>query len=268
MLILLPPSVNEGDEVSVVSSSGEFVVTVPRGCRGGDEVDVLLPVAEDAAEMRGSPTTIITPATTDEIVDLSDGGHASPPSSRPKRLSLRPPPISQSPSISPSIHRPIATPSPGSSLGCSPAILATISGATPSPISARAGRSCLPGGPTPPTATTWGVWCVGMSVETRRSDGCTWSRATIGACDYASGTFTVVMDDGRLKYLVEEADLRCYRCGAYNTGDAVNVRPQGSGSTQPAAVVGYDEESETYTVLHPDGRRSYFVSEEMIEKRR
>ena len=39
-------------------------------------------------------------------------------------------------------------------------------------------------------------------------------------------------------------------------------------SSQPAAVVGYDEESETYTVLHPDGRRSYFVSEEMIEKRR
>ena len=41
-----------------------------------------------------------------------------------------------------------------------------------------------------------------------------------------------------------------------------------SGATQPAAVVGYDEESETYTVLHPDGRRSYFVGEEMIEKRR
>ena len=43
-------------------------------------------------------------------------------------------------------------------------------------------------------------------MEVLRSNGA-YTRGTIDASDYASGTFTVRMDDGRVKYLVEEAKV-------------------------------------------------------------
>ena len=108
---------------------------------------------------------------------------------------------------------------------------------------------------------------VGVDVEVLRTNG-TYSRGRIDGADYDSGTFTIRMDDGRLKYFVEQDDLRHYRIGAYRTGHVVSVC-WGSGRKQQgqqaqAMLCGYDDESETYTVALADGQRVHFVTEDEI----
>ena len=71
-----------------------------------------------------------------------------------------------------------------------------------------------------------------------------------GGADAASGTCTVRMDDGRLKYLVEMDDLRHFRAGAFHTGDIVSHEATG----MAAAVAEFDEDSDTYTLLLRTGQ--------------
>ena len=102
-------------------------------------------------------------------------------------------------------------------------------------------------------------------MEVWRSNG-QWSRGTIDEVDDASCTCTVRMEDGRLKYLVEETELRHYRAGAFDVGDMVNARLGGdaAGLTR-AAIAGYDDDSATYSLLLRGGKRVFFVAEDEIE---
>ena len=60
------------------------------------------------------------------------------------------------------------------------------------------GPSLLSSSPAPPK-----LLCVGLMVEVLRSDG-RYTRGTIDATDSDGLTYTVRLDDGRIKYLVEE----------------------------------------------------------------
>ena len=95
-----------------------------------------------------------------------------------------------------------------------------------------------------------------------RSSG-EYSRGRIDGADAASGTCTVRMDDGRLKYLVEMDDLRHFRAGAFHTGDIVSHEATG----MAAAVAEFDEDSDTYTLLLRTGQRLFYVTEGEIGKK-
>ena len=102
--------------------------------------------------------------------------------------------------------------------------------------------------------------CVGLSVEVLRTNG-TYTRGTIDAVDSESSTYTIRMDDGRTKYMVEEEDLRLYRVGGFTAGDRVRLR---SHKEQLATIAEYDDDSETYSLILADGRRMHFVSDDEI----
>ena len=91
-----------------------------------------------------------------------------------------------------------------------------------------------------------------------------YSRGTIDGIDEHGLTYTVRMDDGRVKHLVEEEDLRHFRAGAFHVGDRVGVVLPSGG--EPATIAEYDEDSESYTVvLQRSGKRETFITDDMIE---
>lgn len=111
------------------------------------------------------------------------------------------------------------------------------------------------------------MFIVGMHVQVYRSNG-SWSTGRIDAKDAASETYTIRMEDGRVKYLVEECDILPERAGAYFMGAVVSVarERQGRQLVMRAAISEYDEESETYSVMLPSGELLYFVqADEIIE---
>ena len=63
-----------------------------------------------------------------------------------------------------------------------------------------------------PSRVGWLEWIFhGLGVEVLRTDGRrTWHDKST---DYDSGTYTVRMTNGQLKWMVEEEDLRHYRAG-------------------------------------------------------
>jgi len=68
-----------------------------------------------------------------------------------------------------------------------------------------------------PLATS-GAFDIRQGVEVYRTDG-TWSAATVEAYDDSSDTYDVVLEDGRVKYLVESDHLRHIKvCGGSTAG--------------------------------------------------
>ena len=107
----------------------------------------------------------------------------------------------------------------------------------------------------------YSLFCIGMAVEVYRSNG-SWTRGCIDASDEASGTCTVRMEDGRIKFMVEQEDLRHYRAGAFLTGAAVAV--QRRGTIVRGIILEYDDASESYLVQCVDGERLHFVTDSEI----
>ena len=63
------------------------------------------------------------------------------------------------------------------------------------------------------------------------------TRSTIDAVDSESSTYTIRMDDGRTKYMVEEEDLRLYRVGGFTAAIACVCVAQ----EQLATIAEYDD---------------------------
>jgi len=105
---------------------------------------------------------------------------------------------------------------------------------------------------------------VGLEVEVLRTDG----RRTLGTvegADYASGTYTVRMSDGRLKYLVDEGELGHVWAGDYRTGEVVTVRR----GTQKfdARVAGHDDDEGTYSVIYSSGEMAHGIRRTSISRK-
>ena len=114
--------------------------------------------------------------------------------------------------------------------------------------------------------------CVGLVVEVLQASG-SFARGTIYAVEDAAETgalYSLSMEDGSTRHDVLEDDMRLYRCGAFTLGDVVRLQLRqqqqrsDAGHAQPvelATIADYDDDSETYTLLRADGRRSQFVEE-------
>lgn len=102
----------------------------------------------------------------------------------------------------------------------------------------------------------------GEDVEVLRSSG-GYTPATVEVADWESGTYTVRLLDGRLKYMVEESDMRHGRAGTYEVGARVSVLLKGVWRT--SRIVEYDYESETYCVrcLHDGKLAAYVAADDM-----
>ena len=109
-----------------------------------------------------------------------------------------------------------------------------------------------------PTGVEWvgsNGFFIGLGVEVLRTDGRR-TFGTIESTDYDSGTYTVRMTNGQLKWMVEEEDLRHYRAGKYHTGDLVIVKGCErirDGKMCEARIAGYDEYNRNYSVRLKDG---------------
>ena len=287
--VVLPDGVETGEEIVVTSPDGqEFTVTVPPGLTGGCEMDVDLPSAERESSPVSVTVTVFVPSgcgAGDEVtvdyegetfgVVLPSGSSEGMPIdvelslSHPEDNDGFPPAFNflpcfsrdrtptPTPKASPAARRPPSAPAAPSPSSKRPPMR--------SPATARPPPSMQPPS-LPPPPTRFSTFCVGLPVEVWRSEG-RWSRGTIDAVDDASCTCTLRMEDGRLKYLVEETELRHYRAGAFDVGDMVNARlgsgGDASGLTR-AAIAGYDDDSATYSLLLRSGKRVYFVAEEEI----
>ena len=297
--VVLPNDVVEGDEVTINSPAGDFNIVVPPGCAGGSEIDVqvprsspvtvtvlvpsgCLPGDEITVDYDGFDFPVILPSDSiegmpiDVLLEMQDMLDAPPADAEYSWTSRDPTPRAtpiatpvSTPQPSPASRRPpVAHMSPASRRP--PAIVATLSpscGRPPQKVPpSRPSLPPPPPPPPPPPLPRLSTFCVGLSVETLRTNG-TWTRAVIDAVDPPSGTFSLRMDDGRFKYMVEESDIRHFRAGAFNTGDVVLARLGtgiGAAALSRAAVAEYDDESESYTLLRPDGTRAFFITNDDI----
>ncbi len=89
---------------------------------------------------------------------------------------------------------------------------------------------------------------VGEEVDVLRSDH-TYTIGTIDATDPSSGTYTVRMNDGRIKWLVDEGDLRHLKAGAFRVGDKITATISPGSRGVPARIAGFDDDSGTYSVM-------------------
>ena len=272
--VRLPPDVSDVQEVSVRGEDGnEWLIALPPDAVGGEEIDVSLPVAPPRKV--DSPVTVVVTIPWgcepgDEVVveyekhsfnvvvptDCAAG--------QPLNVDIPADFLLEAESAAP-LHA-----DDGETTLGEPWREAAYDAPSATPPS-------LPPPPTPPAAmappTRFSTFCVGLAVEVLRSNS-TWTRGTIDAADEPSATFTVRMEDGRVKYMVEEDELRHYRAGAFTTGDVValrlGARGGGSDSAEPegattrAAIADYDDESDSYTVVLACGKKVYFVVEDDI----
>ena len=236
--VTTPSGCTEGDEIICCDPEGNsFTCVVPRGCQPGSKFTVQPPSPQhpppplpgEEEEEEEEEDALISAATSEALQRLGLSEKAC--------WSVSSSPTSSIDSSS-SADTCIATPHDGWQM--SPSLL-------------------LPAAPPPPK-----LLCVGLCVEVLRSNG-SYTRGTIDAVDEHSLTYTVRMDDGRPKYLVEQEDLRHFRAGAFHVGDRVSVAlPSGR---ELAAIAEFDEDSESYTVLlQRSGKRETFVSDSMIFK--
>jgi len=271
VLVEIPAGVGPGDEMLVQADEQEFVVVVPPGVCAGSMLEVTIPAADPPAtgssprfveisvppgrlpgdelivEVAGSPMSVLVPdwATAGAIVRVEVPPPARSSSSAGGELvatfggdmkedaciaaygarvqSGLPPPA---------LHHPYPVDQP--SAPAAPAAAAASTPAAAAPLAVRPGK----------------FW-VGLEVEVLRSSG-TRTLGHIEATDELSATYTVRTHDGRLKYMVEEADLEHLYAGMYRTGEEVTVR-RGQ-RERDARIAGHDDDSGTYSVIFDDGQ--------------
>ena len=235
-LVCLPAGVKSGDSITVTAEGTNWPVIVPEGCIAGMEIEVCLaptPGGNDHAKLDAFEVVCPVSCGPGDAVNIEAASGAQFQATVPQGCGPGSVFLVELPSAGARIESEDNTPS-----ACSAATTAT------SPFSS---------------------FEIGVDVEVLRTNG-SYTRGRIDGTDYASGTYTIRMDDGRLKYLVEQEDLRRYRIGAYRTGDVVSIC-WGSGRKQQgqraeAVLCGYDDESETYTVALAGGQHVHFVTED------
>ena len=177
-----------GDTFMVQSTNdeGNFDVVVPEGTRGGDIIIVQAPSTQAQPHLQprlGTEHTERTEAAAAERgikkgVNLAlNIGAGIPGLGNGLKLNLSLATVRRT--LSPA-HRPDAR--------APPPRLTT-------PLSSRA------------AALQKGKFDVGKAIEVLRSDG-TWSAGKVVDYEWRGGTYTVILADGRSKYLVEEEDIR------------------------------------------------------------
>lgn len=297
LMVTIPELCGAGDEFTVMHDGGTFSVIVPDAMAGGDELHVEVPpdALHPAAAPAGPPEQHESPVGRRPGQQPSeDGSWGMWTWNAPLSKGASPfcSPHATRPPVSPHATRPPAAAPPHS-----PAPpMAPPRAPRPAPVATPAPPVMTPLPPPPPRLERFSTFCVGLAVEVLRSNN-SWTRGTIQTADDGGCTFTVLMEDGRLKYMVEQDDLRHYRVGAYATGDVVCLKkdtslasssgssstgatgggPQetaathatddgkaGGGLGPRARVCDYDEESDTYTLILADGRKQYFVESDEI----
>ena len=233
-LVRVPSGLFEGDLFVVSEGGREHAVHVPKGLAGGSQVEVTLPVSQ-TVDVRLPPGCR---AGDELMVELEDGTSLS---------FLVPEDVEHNALLTVDIPPGLEGECEWSSDGCSSGEWG--SGEWGSDDWGCEWGSCeWDGG----GRAAESEYSIGEEVDVLRSNG-TRSRGTVDATDYASGTYTIRMEDGRIKHLVEEGDLLHYRAGAYHVRDAVRVR-DGHGVCE-ARIESYDDEHNTYCVRYSDGRR-------------
>lgn len=107
---------------------------------------------------------------------------------------------------------------------------------------------------------TNGVFDIRQAVEVYRNDG-TWSTASIEAYDEMGDTYDVLLEDGRVKYLVESNYLRHIKVGGFNKHQAVKVLEHQAWVW--ARIDDYVEDESSmygsYSVELLDGQKRYYL---------
>ena len=227
MEVDVPAGLCAGDEMCVMVGDQELVVLVPAGCMAGDTIKINVPPSEPAALL----VDVVVPPTSrpgEQLEVTIDGTTMT--FTVPKDC------VPGSPvSIAIPQHAKYADNEAGSS------------SATDLPSTSLLPSVAQPGlGEAPPQSKFW----VGLEVSVLRTDG----RRTFGiveATDWASATYTLRMNDGRMKHMVGEADLEHLWAGKYRTGDPVTVR-MGRRSRE-GRITSHDDEDGTYGVIFGDG---------------
>jgi hypothetical protein len=198
--VVVPEGVDPGDQLLVTHAGQSFHVEVPDGCGPGSALTVRIPQPRSplpAGGGEGEERARVGGA------ENEDPQCTSPPAERG------------------------SDPKGAATVGRHSPELKVASPASPpvadvaDPLVGRAGEALLPkkkkgysldlkicGGLSISLAVqTAAKYAVGSRAEVLRSDG-GWSACTVREYEWQGVTYTVALDDGRLKYMVEEEDLR------------------------------------------------------------
>ena len=221
MEVVVPDGCFEGDRFVMTTPDGrELDVIVPDGCIAGDAITVDVPLPKEAA---GGAVEVVIPDGCFEgaffIVSTADGQElevAVPPGCGPGDAILVdvPPPLPPAPKEPAKYSWQDGRDGGGSrnGAGSSNGSL-TQRGETSSEFTKKKGKGInlnlsLGNGVSLNLALcTQGKYKVDSAVEVCRTDG-TWTMATVKDYDWRGATYTVQLPDMRLKYFVEEEDLR------------------------------------------------------------
>jgi len=265
-LYRVPAGCSSGDLISVTADGAEFTVLCPDGLISGDMMEVSLPV--DTSRLPSVDVELPPGVIPGDELFLEHEGCSFSFLVPDEHLWRRG--VGRRGSHEVEVELPELLPPSTESSGDWSDELAEMEGHAHGLASdcesERSGRSHIPSAARPPSRST--AFSVGEEVEVLRSNGGR-THGTVDAADFESGTYTVRMLDGRVKYLVDEEDLRHYRAGAYHVGDQVTMRLQPQCIAQPARITGFDDTSNTYSlVCLDDGKRVAFVLDEEIETAR
>lgn len=198
MTVAVPEGLSSGDQMTVSADGQEFTVFVPEGCRAGDEVSVDLPVVEQSpgadCTMERVQVEIPVGVTVGEAFDVVAAWGGTFTVAVPEDCAA---------GDVIEIELPAA---PASETG-GDAVAAGGGGSSADPAAASvrdasaAGSHEWASGPMHP---------VGKHVSVLRTNG-SYSPGVVVDYDGVSGTYTVELPGGLLKYLVEEVSARSRR---------------------------------------------------------
>ena len=206
MQVEIPAGLVPGDQMSVSADGGSFLVVVPDGCRGGDVLEVNLPVDDVPAAAATELVQVTIPndcfAGDPLSVQAAWGGVFE-----------------------------VVVPA-----GLLPGDVMEVELPTEEAASSEPGTDARADTPTsaeeavPSTAESEyaGLHKLGSRVSVLRTNG-TYSPGTIRDYDYLSDTYTLELDGGALKYLVDEdsiapLDYRPAKAGEHFVGRRVQAR--------------------------------------------
>lgn len=249
--VVVPDGVFAGEEIVVAIGDDELIVTVPAGLKEGDHMVVEVPVKEDEllavkvpdGVSGGQEMLIETPDGRQLVVDvpmgLSSGDimdvsvprastqplSASSPSPPPKQPPMKPPPrlpplksldsMGDAPASAINSSMPLHPQAPlQQTLPPSTSALAAPAAAERTAERLQAPELSDDSDDEEDAGAKFGV---GAPVEVLRSDG-RWTLAKVTDYDEYGCTYTIQVSDGRLKYFVEEGELRIPRFLLLSTG--------------------------------------------------
>jgi len=241
--VTIPDDLHEGEQMLVAFGGGEFLVEVPSGCRGGDVIEVDFPVADAPSDCHAAD---------------ADASLASPPSSQLVRLVV---PDGMAGGDCLTVEAPWG------------ALLDVVL-----PDGCRAGEEVElelreEGRPQEAPARCGGVYQPGERVSVLRSNGA-YTPGCIKEFEEMSGTYTVELEGGLLKYLVDEdsiapLDFQPEQAGEHFVGRRVQVPTVGALSKDDVtgSIRSFDARTGLYVVDMDNGKARRNVRAEEIRVR-